>query len=186
MPATTPPNPSADIPKTAEEEAKAKKEAEERLATAQQNVPEDQSPEVTPSSEDVNAQYFALITSGKEKMVQKKYTEAKMDFGKASELKTTEEVSQLYLECSEKEEEQKVAERKVLYEIKMPLGNYMVVRKISTQRYGVIDAKGNEYIECIYVNTGISSNGRAFERKDGKYDIYNTEGEQIAKGVADY
>ena len=72
--------------------------------------------------------------------------------------------------------------------MKMSLGNYTVVRKISTQLYGAVDSKGIERIKCIYVNTGYSSfyNGRAFERADGKYDIYDTNGEQRANAVDNY
>ncbi|MDR2469803.1 MAG: protein kinase [Tannerella sp.] len=182
--ATTPQNPPADTKKTTEQEAKAQRDAEERLTATQQNVPE--TVEIAPSAEEINRQYSALIASGKEKMEQQKYSEARKDFGKASELKATEEASRLFLECREKEEAQKIVERKALYEIKMPLGDYRVVRKISTQLYGAIDSKGEEHIKCIYVNTGASPNGRAFERRDGKYDVYNTEGRLVSDGVISY
>ncbi|MDR2469336.1 MAG: serine/threonine protein kinase [Tannerella sp.] len=180
--------PQTSLSAGSEKTANRKEKTPEQSVVEPQRTQDMRPEEITPSLEEINEKYNALVASGKEKMEQKKYTEAKQDFEKAHALKTTPEVSQLYLECSEKEEEQKIAERKALYEMKMSLGNYTVVRKISTQLYGAIDSKGIERIKCIYVNTGYSSanNGRAFEREDGKYDIYKADGEQIGYGVDNY
>ncbi|MDR2138935.1 MAG: protein kinase [Tannerella sp.] len=185
MPLQTPPQVVSE--KVTNEKAMTKKDAEEHLPAERQNTSaKDDATEVTLSSEAINEKYNALIASGKLKMEQKNYTEAKKDFEKASELKTTEETSRLYLVCIEKEEEKKIADRKEMYEMKMAFGNYTVVRNKSTKLFGAIDSKGEEKIKCIYLTVGLSSNGRAFERKDGKYDIYNAEGLRIADGVTTY
>ncbi|MDR2041452.1 MAG: protein kinase [Tannerella sp.] len=187
-PSQTPPpaDSKTDTKRVAEEEAKARKEAEVRLLAEQRDTQATDAAEVTLSAEEINEKYNALIASGKLKMEQKNYTEAKKDFEKASELKTTEETSRLHFECIEKEEEQKIAERKENYEMKMAFGNYTIVRNKKTQLFGAIDSKGEEKIKCIYHSVGISSNGRAFGREDGKYDIYNAEGIRIAEGVTTY
>jgi serine/threonine-protein kinase len=189
VPSQTPPPvvPKTDSQKAAEEaEEKAKKAAEERLTAEQRDALTTDATKVTPSSVEINEKYNALIASGKLKMEQKNYTEAKKDFEKASELKTTEEISRLYFDCIEKEEEQKIAERKERYEMKMTFGNYTIVRNKSTKLVGAIDSKGEEKIKCIYLNVGVSPNGRAFEREDGTYDIYNVEGSRIAEGITTY
>ncbi|MDR2763646.1 MAG: protein kinase [Tannerella sp.] len=178
--------PETDPKKVAEKEATAKKEAEERLLAEQRDMSAMDVTEVTLSSEEISEKYNALIASGKSKMEQKNYTEAKKDFEKASELKMTEETSRLHLECIEKEEDQKIAKRKEMYEMKMTFGNYTIVRNKSTKLFGAIDSRGEEKIKCIYLTVGISSNGRAFEREDGKYDIYNAEGLRIVDGVTTY
>ncbi|MDR1675344.1 MAG: serine/threonine protein kinase, partial [Tannerella sp.] len=146
---TPPPTDPKTDTKKAEEAAKAKKEAEERLAAERRDSSAMIAAEVTLSSEEINGKYNALIASGKLKMEQKNYTEAKKDFEKAGELKTTEETSRLHFECIEKEEEQKIAERKEMYEMKMTFGNYTIVRNKSTKLFGAIDSKGEEKIRCI-------------------------------------
>jgi serine/threonine-protein kinase len=178
------PEPKTEAKKLTEQEEKAKKEAEAKLLAEKNNTSEPIHSE--PSAEEINASYKALIVSGKAKMEQKKYGEAKKDFEKANELKATSEVSQLYLACAEREEEQKSIERKALYEMKMSFGNYTVVRKKSTGRYGAIDSKGDERIKAVYLSTSPCNDGRAFEREDRKYDIYNLDGVLIGDGYSTY
>ena len=50
----------------------------------------------------MNANYAALLASGKMKMDQGHYVEAKADFTKAKEIKVTEDVVRLSLACEEK------------------------------------------------------------------------------------
>jgi serine/threonine-protein kinase len=167
-----------------EKEKNLKKEAEAKTLAEKQNVPEVKTME--PSAEKIDADYKSLIASGKSKLEQKDYAGAKEDFAKAQELKMTEEVFFLSRTCDEKIEEQKILERKALYEEIMPFGNYMIVKKKSNRRYGAIDAKGQERIKSIYLSVGRSDNGRAFEREDHRYDIYNANGELDAQGLDHY
>lgn len=62
----------------------------------------------------------------------------------------------------------------------------MIVRKKSTGKYGAIDGNADERIPCKYVNVGIAENGRAFEREDGLFDIYNDYGALVNKGSTYY
>ncbi|MGP1462896.1 protein kinase domain-containing protein [Tannerella sp.] len=137
-------------------------------------------------TERMNANYAALLVSGKIKMNQGHYVEAKADFTKAKEIKITEDVVRLSLACEEKIEEKNIADRIALYESGMTFGNYTIVRKKQNGRYGAIDAKGIERIKCIYLSVGRSESGRAFEREDRLYDIYNSNGVLVGKGLTTY
>lgn len=139
------------------------------------------------STVEIESQYMQLIGSGKSKMAAKDYSAAKKDFTKAKELKLTEEVVRLLITCDEKSEARKIEERRALYEEKMDFGKYRIVRKRATGRYGAIDKEANEWIPCKYVNVGKAENeGRAFERDDNLFDIYNAEGILISKGATYY
>lgn len=120
---------------------------------------------VQPTAEEIDAEYAALIASGKEKMRKADFTNAKKDFTKAKETKLTEEVVRLLISCDEKEAAKLLADRKAQYEVKKTFGNFTIVRKKSTMLYGAIDSEANERIPCKYRNVGIAENGRAFERK---------------------
>jgi len=135
---------------------------------------------------DMEVQYKALIENGKANMAQKNFAEAKADFTKARDLKVTDEVIRLLIACDEGEEEQAVIRRKALYEEKYSFGNLMIVRKISNGRYGAIDTKGNERIQAIYLGVAPSVNGRAFEREDHLYDIYDVNGMKVGSGLTTY
>ena len=137
-------------------------------------------------TERMNANYAALLASGKMKMNQGHYVEAKEDFTKAKEIKITEDVVRLSLACEEKIEEKNIAARIALYESGMTFGNYTIVRKKQNGRYGAIDAKGIERIKCTYLSVGRSESGRAFEREDHLYDIYNSNGVLVGKGLTTY
>ena len=98
----------------------------------------------------------------------------------------TEDVVRLLITCDEKEAEKLLADRKAQYEEKMTFGKYKIVRKKSTGKYGAIDTNAEEHIPCKYLNVGIADNGRAFEREDGLFDIYNTDGTLVSKGLTYY
>lgn len=138
------------------------------------------------SKEEINAEYLSLINSGKEKMAVTDFTGAKADFTKASEIKMTKELFELIGDCKLKENENDLAERKAQYEEKMSFGKYTIVRKKSNGNYGAVDADAIEQIPCKYKNVGKADNGRAFERADGLFDIYNTEGVLISEGSTYY
>ena len=165
----------------AEEKHKAEKKAEE----AKPDAPEKSSKSEEPADA-ANTRYTALIASGRAKMDRGAYVEAKTDLMRAKEIKVTEEVIRLALACDDRMEEESVRARKALYEPGMPFGNYTIVRKKQNGRYGAIDARGIERIRCIYLSVGRSENGRAFEREDHLYDIYNTSGAMVARGLTTY
>ena len=141
---------------------------------------------VQPTAEEIEAKYVALIASGKEKMGKADFTNAKKDFTKAKETKLTEEVVRLLISYDEKEAAKLLADRKAQYEMKKTFGNFTIVRKKSTMLYGAIDSDANERIPCKYRNVGIAENGRAFERKDGLFDIYNADGVLVNEGSTYY
>ena len=141
---------------------------------------------VQPTAEEIDAEYAALIASGKGKMRKADFTNAKKDFTKAKETKLTEEVVRLLISCDEKEAAKLLADRKAQYEMKKTFGNFTIVRKKSTMLYGAIDSEANERIPCKYRNVGIAENGRAFERKDGLFDIYNADGVLVNEGSTYY
>jgi len=134
----------------------------------------------------INAEYNALITSGKAKVNVKNYTEAKADFEKARTLKLTEEVIRLLDDTNVKEEEELVRQRLTLYETLAPFGNLTIVKKISNGRWGAIDSKGIERIPCQYLRVAPSGANRAFEREDHRYDIYDVQGTRNGTGMEDY
>lgn len=149
--------------------------------TIEENVLPDQ-----PSENEMNEKYNSLIASGKEKMAKADYSGAKKDLSEAKDTKLTEEVVRLIIACDEKAEEKRIADKKALYEEKMAFGRYKIVRKKSNNRYGAIDSKAEERIPCKYLSVGIADNGRAFEREDNLFDIYNSDGSLISEGLTYY
>ena len=149
--------------------------------TIEENVLPDQ-----PSENEMNEKYNSLIASGKEKMAKADYSGAKKDLSEAKDTKLTEEVVRLIIACDEKTEEKRIADKKALYEEKMAFGRYKIVRKKSNNRYGAIDSKAEERIPCKYLSVGIADNGRAFEREDNLFDIYNSDGSLISEGLTYY
>ena len=149
--------------------------------TIEENVLPDQ-----PSENEMNEKYNSLIASGKEKMAKADYLGAKKDLSEAKDTKLTEEVVRLIIACDEKTEEKRIADKKALYEEKMAFGRYKIVRKKSNNRYGAIDSKAEERIPCKYLSVGIADNGRAFEREDNLFDIYNSDGSLISEGLTYY
>ena len=166
--------------KHASEEKKTDKKADEKKADKPEKTTRDD------ASEASNARYMALLSSGRMKMERGAYADAKRDFMSAKEIKVTEEVIRLALACDDRIEEDNVRNRKALYEQGMPFGNYTIVRKKQNGRYGAIDAQGVERIRCVYLSVGRSENGRAFEREDHLYDIYNANGTMVARGLTTY
>ena len=149
--------------------------------TIEENVLPDQ-----PSENEMNDKYNSLIASGKEKMAKADYSGAKKDLSEAKDTKLTEEVVRLIIACDEKTEEKRIADKKALYEEKMAFGRYKIVRKKSNNRYGAIDSKAEERIPCKYLSVGSADNGRAFEREDNLFDIYNSDGSLISEGLTYY
>ena len=138
------------------------------------------------STVDAESQYQTLLQSGKDKLAKADFTGAKTDLAKAKEQKLTEEVVRLLIQCDELAEQKQIADRIAQYEEKMAFGRYTIVRKKSNNRYGAIDATGMERIPCKYLSVGIAEQGRAFERPDNLFDIYNTEGLLVGEGLSYY
>lgn len=138
-------------------------------------------PELTP--EEKESQYEILLTSGKQKMDQADFAGAAEDFNNAKEIKLTEEIVRLSIANEEKAEEKRIIDRKALYEEKMTFGSFKIVRKKSTGKYGAINDKGEEKIPCKYLSVDIANEGRAFEREDKLFDIYNTSGVLVRSDV---
>jgi len=114
------------------------------------------------------------------------FSGAKKAFLEAKTLINTDEVEQLIISCNAKESEKLVTDRMFLYEEKMSFGFYKIVRKKETGKYGAINNMGEEKIPCKYIGVGIAENGRAFEREDHLFDIYNEEGELQGEGLTYY
>ena len=174
--------PISEIKEAEKQEPKAEeKQPMETEHTIEDNVLPDQ-----PSENEMNEKYNSLIVSGKEKMAKADYLGAKKDLSEAKDTKLTEEVVRLIIACDEKAEEKRIADKKKLYEEKMAFGRYKIVRKKSNNRYGAIDSKAEERIPCKYLSGGIADNGRAFEREDNLFDIYNSDGSLINEGLTYY
>ena len=132
-----------------------------------------------PTAEMIDAEYNALIESGKAKMSQKNYAEAKDDFGKAQNLRLTPEVLRLI-------DESEVEARKANYQEFMTFGNLTIVKKLSNGLWGAIDNRGEERIRCEYLGASPSGNNKAFERTDHLYDIFDANGERVGWGLTEY
>jgi len=139
-----------------------------------------------PSKEEIDANYSILIASGKDKMNIFDFSGARLDFSEAKDLKLTEEVVLLLIDCDTKETEKRIADRRLLYEEKMDFGKYRIVRKKSNGKYGAIDNNAEEIIPCIYLSVGRADNGRAFEREDNLFDIFDAEGNPVGIGLTFY
>jgi serine/threonine-protein kinase len=136
-----------------------------------------------PAAKDADAEYEALINSGKVKMRAGNYTGADEDFSKAIFIKATDEAKQLLIANASRIEEKQIADRIASYEEKSIFGKYKIVRNKVTKKYGAIDSKGEERIPCKYVYVGIAGENRAFQREDNVFDIYNTDGVLIRSDV---
>lgn len=157
---------------------------EAKRPTATPTKPLDSQP--TPASMNVESRYQALLQSGKAKLAKADFAGAKADLTQAKEAKLTEEVVRLLIQCDEGVEQQQIADRIAHYEEKMAFGPYKIVRKKSNNKYGAIDTKGQERIPCKYLSVGIAEQGRAFERPDNLFDIYNTDGKLVGEGLSYY
>lgn len=111
---------------------------------------------------------------------------ARNDFSEAKAINITEEVVRLLISCDTKESELKIEKKKELYEVKMNFGNLKIVTKKDNNRYGAINDRAEEVIPCKYITVGRSDTGRAFEREDHLFDIYNEKGELLGRGLTYY
>jgi Serine/threonine protein kinase len=138
------------------------------------------------SLEERESLYNELLSLGKISMNQKKYSEARAAFDKANELKSTTEVRRLLMDLDTTEEEDMIVGRKALYEEIQSFGDLIIVKRISTGRWGAIDNKGEERILCQYLRAAPSGINKAFEREDHRYDIYDIKGDRVGSGLNEY
>jgi len=154
------------------------------LPVAEATTPETE----LPARPDVSlpAAYENYLAAGKDYMQAGEYEEARKEFVQAEKIKTDPEVQALLRECDTHINKIKIAELKNRYEEKMSFGRFIIVRKKSTGLYGAIDEQVREIIPCKYYSVGVSDTGRAFEREDGLFDIYNPYGVMIGEGLTNY
>lgn len=139
-----------------------------------------------PNESELEANYNQLIASGKEKMNIFDFEGARKDFSEAKAIRLTEEVVRLLISCDTNEAERQIALKMESYEFKMDFGGLKIVTNKNTKRYGAINDKAEEIIPCKYITVGRSANGRAFEREDHLFDIYNENGELLGNGLTYY
>ncbi|MGM9796439.1 MAG: serine/threonine protein kinase [Parabacteroides sp.] len=178
-----PPTTGAETP-TSSSTVTISAQQEERQQATTLVKPLDSKP--TPPPMNVESLYQALLQSGKEKLAKADFAGARTDLTQAKETKLTEEIVRLLIQCDEEEEQRQIADRIAQYEEKMAFGQYKIVRKKANNKYGAIDMKGEERIPCKYISVGIAEQGRAFERPDNLFDIYNTDGILIGEGLSYY
>jgi serine/threonine protein kinase len=166
-----------------------------RSENQEQTVRPSTEPEATmlvsePTPAEIEANYSMLIASGKQKMDIFDFSGAKKDLLQARTIKRTDEVESLLTRCYQEEEEKQIADRMLLYEEKMPFGFLKIVRKKENGKpgkfYGAINNRAEEVIPCKYIGVGIAEGGRAFEREDHLFDIYNSEGVRLGEGLTYY
>lgn len=176
----------AEIPVSAEAEKTTRTPANKETKPLAGEAQHTEETTVKPSSDQMNAEYNALIASGKAKVEKREYAGARKDFEKARGIKLTDEVFEWISVCKEKEKEAEISNRKALYNEIRSYGKYTIVRDKSSQLFGAIDADGNVTIGIAYLHMGVSPDGIAFQRKDLLWDIYNIEGELVGKGLNSY
>ena len=164
-----------------------KREMKSEPSSAQPETTHDAKPAVKQANEAENKKrYNELIASAKRNMEQKRFNQARHDLESARDLNLTEEVVRLMISCDEQFKKEQIRQKREQYEEKMPFGGYMIVRKKSNGKYGAIDQNAEERIPCKYLSVGRAENGRAFEREDHLFDIYDANAKIINSGVTYY
>jgi len=95
----------------------------------------------------------------------------------------TDDAEQYRTLIEQEKEKIDIQNRKNLYDIWMPFGNFVVVRKKSNKLVGAIDDRGMEKIPCEYVNTEPSGNNRLFQKDNNLYDLYDSNGALIKENT---
>lgn len=164
-----------------------KREKGNEPSTVRSGTTYDAKPSVRQANETENKKlYNELIASAKKNMEQKRFNQARQDLESARDLNLTEEVVRLIISCDEQFKKEQTRQKREQYEEKMPFGSYMIVRKKSNGKYGAIDQNAEERIPCKYLSVGRAENGRAFEREDHLFDIYDANAKIISSGVTYY
>jgi len=128
--------------------------------------------------------YQQLITSGKAKEKANDLVGAYADYTKAGNIKVTDEVITLMKNCKDKMDEADVKQRMDKYDFRQQYGAIFIVRDKTTQRFGAVDSKFVEKIPCKYLDVSRPRNGgRAFLRRDNKYDVFDENGKMTREGA---
>ena len=131
----------------------------------------------TLSPEERDAQHNAYLASAQTKITQKKFTEAREDLDKASELKSSQKLIELLMDLKTVEEAERIIKQKDLYEEHMPFGELTIVKEKATSLWGAYDNNGKIIIPCQYLGISPYKNDKAFERREGGlYDVYDNKG----------
>ena len=139
------------------------------------------SPKTAPEKDSEQEKYEQLFNSGKVLFDKKEFKAAKKEFETAASHKNTTDVKDYINRCSNEIEKIELEEFLNRYEKVADFSNFVVVRKKSDRKFGMIDQKRKEEIAlCIYVSYSLASAGRiVFERTDGDFDIYSSDGKLI-------
>ncbi|MDH6343695.1 serine/threonine protein kinase [Parabacteroides sp. PFB2-12] len=145
----------------------------------------EESASLLPSKEELNATISALIASANKKMLQSDFKGAEDDYTEAYKLSLDDNLLDQIKEASKKAEEKDIEEKKAQYKTMMTIGHgeLTVVKKISTGKIGAINNAGMEIIPCKYLVADWHEEGRAFQREDMLYDIYDENGKLVREGV---
>jgi serine/threonine-protein kinase len=112
------------------------------------------------------------------------YEKAVEFINEAESYRITADTKRYKKRCTDELEKIETQKRKNSYESMMKFGNFAVVKNKATGLYGAIDDKGNEVIECIYINTESSGTNRLFQISDDLYDLYDASGKLLATGIS--
>ncbi len=132
--------------------------------------------EITPKKTPEQEKYELHFNLGKSLFDKKDFKASKKEFETALLSKNTTEAKN-YINLSVKELNTiEVNERKKLYEEVKVFGNFVVVRRKSDNRFGMVDKDWKEQVPCIYMSSSPNGDQRVFERTDGFFDIYSRDG----------
>ena len=137
------------------------------------------------TDEEINEKYAELIKHGKIKLQANDPKGAHDDFLEAWKIKESDEAKDFISDANVKMYEKEIADKLALYEEKFIFGKLKIVRKKLSNKYGAVDEKGEEIIQCIYPYVEKREEGWAFQREDGLYDIYGADG-NLLQNVGTY
>jgi serine/threonine-protein kinase len=150
------------------------------ITQPEQNTISAEIPIVDPKQENYNKSFNNALTAFNAQAYEKA-----LEFIKEAESYMVTEDTKRYKEyCKDELEKIETQKRKNSYDSLMEFGNFAVVKKKATGLYGAIDDKGNEVIECIYINTTPSGNNRLFQISDDLYDLYDASGKRLEAGIS--
>jgi serine/threonine-protein kinase len=127
----------------------------------------------------IEFQYMTLMESGKAKMNQNDFTNARTDIESAKIIAETlkldlSEVNKLLVNLNEQE---KVARLANYIITELVFGDFKIAILRTNGKYGAIDASGIERINCKYRSTNLRPDGnRLFIIDDNHADIYDKNG----------
>ncbi len=128
--------------------------------------------------------YESHLDAGKAFLNKKEYSSAKAEFTKAAAYKHSSETDAYIKQCSDEIEKQEINKRKESYELIMNFSTFVVVKK--NNLFGMVDMKWNEKAPCVYLGAEPAGKNLVFERTDGYYDIFSSNGEKLQEKADTY